>query len=54
MRYKKFDDHIVAIMETGESILEGLTELCEKEQVELILLNLQSSMAHHFMLWTKT
>ena len=33
MRYKKFEDHIVAIMETGESIIEGLTELCEKEQI---------------------
>ncbi|MBR5284271.1 MAG: DNA-binding protein [Clostridia bacterium] len=33
MRYKKFEDHIVAIMETGESIIDGLTELCEKEQI---------------------
>ena len=33
MKYRKFDDHIVAIMETGESITEGLLELCEKEQI---------------------
>ena len=33
MRYKKFEDHFVVIMETGESIVEGLTELCEKEAI---------------------
>lgn len=33
MRYKKFEDHFVVIMETGENISEGLLELCDKENI---------------------